>query len=440
MTPKAAVYFNPREMHDLPSHRMNPAGHIRWSSPTLIPDLKVLLENLRSRSGASTAIFFEESADRISEAISLILTKINGELTLPDFYRATTALVQNNGEWRDIAWEMHSSGIDLCRTVEAEIHEARDDSSGGFKGIIGEMQRAVACLSDPQLRDALSPPYDFDLAELCADDRRTQLYLMVPPDMISPWKAVVKSFFVRAVTEKSRKPQAEELLLLLDECGQLDGFSLVPKLFTYGAGIGVKPFAVFQNSRQMNNVAPGAERIIPSSAALQMYFGIRDLETARTVSAMLGDETLGYDDDLVQSRATSERLDIINRILGGGDPFAMATRLYQKNFESTYRRKVRRPLCTPAEILRMGRDEMLIFADHLPGAIAATRRPYWEQHWMAGRYHPNPFHPPLDRVSVTDHRGRMRTRPVITEPVPDRYAHLPQYRHGLWSYIEGYDE
>jgi type IV secretion system protein VirD4 len=27
---------------------------------------------------------------------------------------------------------------------------------------------------------------------------------------------------------------------------------------------------------------------------------------------------------------------------------------------------------------------------------------------------------------------------AITEPVPDRLAHLPQYRSGMWSYIKGY--
>lgn len=121
--------------------------------------------------------------------------------------------------------------------------------------------------------------------------------------------------------------------------------------------------------------------------------------------------------------------------MSGGDPFAMANHLYQKNFESTYRRKVRRPLRTPAEILRMERNRMLSFVDGLPGAIDTFRHPYWTRAWMAGRYHPNPYHPPLDSVPVTDDQGLTRTRPVITEPVPGKYVHLPQYRDGIWSYI-----
>ena len=82
----------------------------------------------------------------------------------------------------------------------------------------------------------------------------------------------------------------------------------------------------------------------------------------------------------------------------------------------------------------MAGDRQFIFADGLPGAIYASRAPYWEQRFMAGRYHPNPYHPPCDRVLV---RGRFGSywRPVITEAVPAEFSDYPQYQGGLWSYI-----
>ena len=50
---------------------------------------------------------------------------------------------------------------------------------------------------------------------------------------------------------------------------------------------------------------------------------------------------------------------------------------------------------------------------------------------------PNPQHPPMDRVRV---QGRFGSKwlPVITERVPERFAHLPQYRSGQWSFVKGY--
>ncbi|SMD04517.1 hypothetical protein SAMN06295998_1228 [Primorskyibacter flagellatus] len=80
---------------------------------------------------------------------------------------------------------------------------------------------------------------------------------------------------------------------------------------------------------------------------------------------------------------------------------------------------------------------MYLFSDDLPGPLCATRIPYWEQSSMAGSFHPNPYHPPLDSVFVQTFWG-MRRRKVIVEPVAEPLAHLPQYKSGLWSYIEGY--
>lgn len=82
----------------------------------------------------------------------------------------------------------------------------------------------------------------------------------------------------------------------------------------------------------------------------------------------------------------------------------------------------------------MASDRQFIIADGLPGAIYASRAPYYDQRFMAGRNHPNPYHPPLDRVRV---QGRFRKywRPVITAPVPDEFKDYPQYRDGLWSHI-----
>ena len=42
---------------------------------------------------------------------------------------------------------------DIAERVEEEIAAARQDSSGGFKGVLGEITRAFACLSDPVLLD-----------------------------------------------------------------------------------------------------------------------------------------------------------------------------------------------------------------------------------------------------------------------------------------------
>lgn len=431
---KHCLYWNPLGLHGLPHHRINPLALLRWSSPTLFSDMKVFFEGLVAQTGSANAQYFELNARRYGEAIGLALTKIHGELTLPELYRTLSLLPEGGPDWLDFAWEMHSSGIDLCRTVEAEIAAAREDSSGGFKGVVGELQKCVACLSDPLVRDAVSPPYDFALESLCAEAPLVQFYMMVPPELIASWAPVIKAMFTAAMIHKARAPQAPRQTWILDECAQLKGFELVAKMFSYGAGIGIRPWAVFQDVTQMDDLSRGARRIIPSSASVHSYFGLRDWDSARRVSDMLGIETLDYYNYVQQGHANLQSRALLQSVLSGADAFEAAPRLSQLITETQLRSKQRRPLQTPDEVLNMAAGRQFIFADGLRGAIYAERAPYWQQRFMAGRYHPNPYHPPLDRVRVQGRFGP-RWRPVVVEPVPAAFAGYPQYRDGLWSRI-----
>lgn len=435
---KFGIYWNPHGLHGLPQHRINPFGHLTWSSTTLFSDMKLAFEGLLPSSGAAQSRYFELNARRIGEALGLALVKKNGVLTFPDLYD-TILLLQEGGErWLDFAWEMYNSGIPLCRAVKAEIDAAWEDGSGGFKGILGELTQAVACLSDPVLRESLSPPYDVRLSDLCGD-QPYQVYVMCPPELVETWAAVIKAIFTAAMTLKSRAPTAPRQTWLLDEAGRLQGYDQVVRLFTYGAGIGIRPIAVFQDTKQMRSLSRDADNIIASSAGLQIYFGVRDIDTARRVSDMAGAETLSYDDPLHQGRAELAHRRAVGSVLAGADPFQAVFEIEQARYESEHLTKQHRRLRTPDEVMTLPDSRMMLFADRLSGPVYAERAPYWTQAFMAGRYHPNPYHPPSDKVLVQTRRGP-RWRPVITEPVPEAYAHYPQYRDGMWSCIGENDE
>lgn len=130
------------------------------------------------------------------------------------------------------------SGVRLKRaSFEVAPAAMREDRSGGFQGIIGELQKSVDCLSDPLLAEAVSGPFDFDLGDLCKDDGRPQAYLMVPPEFLELWAPVLKAIFVGCMVEKSKRPNAPRQLWVLDKCGQLGRFPVIPEMFTCGAGI-----------------------------------------------------------------------------------------------------------------------------------------------------------------------------------------------------------
>lgn len=433
---KFCLYVNPLAQHGLAQHSLNPVDYIRIDSPTLVSDTKMYCENILPVSGAKNGRYFEQTGQRYIEAIILPLTETNGVLTLPDLYQAVTLLAQGGDAWLDFAFNMSESRFPIARSVEAEIAAARNSNGDAFNGVVGEITNAFACLSDPLLMKAVSPPFDFSMAQLCESDQAYQLYLMIPPEFVGPWAPVVKSIFVAGMVYKSRAPSAPQQTWVIDEAAQLQGFPLLTKLYSYGAGIGIRPWAVYQSAAQMRQTGPDAETIIPSSAALQSYFAVRDLPSARIVSDMLGDQTLDFFDEFKQADARHAQENAMRALLNDADPVQVGAEYAHHMRQAKQPAKMRRRLRTPDEILNMPGDKQFIFADGLDHPIYADRRPYFEQRFMTGRFHPNPFHPPLEKIRVKTRFGHA-WRNVVREPVPKEFAHYPQYKDGSWSVVKG---
>ena len=431
-----AYYWNPRRLHGLPYHRINPVDYMRANSPSLVSDVKVFCENTIAKSGGANAGYFEDRARTFLEAIILTLVQIDGVLTLARLYQIINLIAAGGDEWLNFAFEMTEAGFPITKTVEEEIAAARGQDSGGFRGILGELSRAFSALSDPLLMDAVSPPFDLSLADLC-DGPGCRLYLMPDPECLDIWGSVLKSFFVAAMIYKSRKPHAPRQTWIMDEVALLGAFPLVVKLYTYGAGIGIRPWAIYQTAEQIKATGPGADTIIPSSAALRQYFAVRDDTSAARLSRQIGIESLAYDDRALQAKARFASDEALRGLLNGDDPVAAALSMSHHDEMANHRSQQQRWLRTMDEIIGTPGNKQYIFADGLAHPIYADRAPYFDQRSMAGRFHPNPFHPPNDRVRIKKRFGH-EWRRVIREHVPARYAQLPQFADGYWSYIEGF--
>ncbi len=428
------IYWNPAGLHGLPQDRINPTSYLKKGSPSLVSDTKVYCQNVLPKSGSPTAEFFEARAQSFLEAIILTIVEIDGELTLPRLYEIVNLIPGNSERWLHFAFEMHKGGFEIARSVEEEIAASRENEGGGFRGILGEIMKAVAPLSDPSLMASVSPPFTAHLEDMIAPGS-SRLYLMPPAEFAESWSPVIKSLMVGLMIYKARAPQSVPQTWILDECALLGNFPLIARLFSYGAGIGIRPWAVYQSFDQMKATGPGADTIIPASAAVQSHFGIREIGTATRLSRQMGMQTLEYDDDLAQARAKLAQKEAAHTLLSGGDPVQAGLHLAHYGDAAGHRTKQARELMKPDEIMRMPADKQIIFADGLAQPAYVDRGPATEQRSMACRFHPNPYHPPLDRVRVKTRFGHAWKR-VIVEPVPPEYAHLPQYANGMWSRIE----
>lgn len=431
---KYCIYWNPLGLHGLPQHRLNPVDYIRKDSLTLVSDVKTFWENLIPASGSANGEYFERRAREFGEAIVLTIVQRNGILTLPDLYRVINLIPGNTEAWLDFAFDMSDCGFEISSRIEEEIANSREDSGNGFQGILGEIFKSVACLSDPVLLKSVSPPFDFSMADLCKSDQAYQVYLMPLPEFIEAWGPVIKSIFVAGMIYKGRAPHAPQQTWILDECAQLGGFPLITKMFSIGAGQGIRPWAVFQSTYQMKALGPDADNIITASAAVRQYFAVRDYASGQTVSNMLGTQTLSYDHSQEQARARLAKQKALHSLINGDDLFNASLQYAHHKAAAQMQTKQQRHLRTADEVLNCPPDKQFLFIDGLQNPIYADRRPYYEQRFMAGRYHPNPYHPPRGRVRVKRWLGHGWKR-VVRETVPERFAQYPQYADGTWSRV-----
>lgn len=172
---KFCGYWNPAALHGLPQDRINPVDYLALFSLTLVSDMKTLWENLIASSGSAQADYFEGRAREFGEAIGPTFVEMFGVLTLPDLFRAVNLIPAGGEEWLDFAYHMAKSQFEIARRVEAEIAQARKSDNGGFRGILGELLKSLACLSDPILNASVSPPYTMSLADLVSGDQAWQL-------------------------------------------------------------------------------------------------------------------------------------------------------------------------------------------------------------------------------------------------------------------------
>lgn len=437
---KAAYCINPYGLHGLPRHRVNPWNILRPGSPTFHADTKLLVADLIPLP-AQGDDYFGRRARELSEA--LIKTHVAGvapsqtrdAISLASFYELVNMTAIPAG-WDVLVQRMASMPDGDIRRVAEEMDGKRKEAPKEYSGIVGSLYEAVQSLSDPAVRDTLSGS-DFSLDVLCRED--CNIYLVIPAEYLTMLAPVQRAIFGAAILYKNRNPGAPGVLLVVDEAAQLGNFEALSRAYSYGRGMGLRAWSFWQDPGQITrNYGHAALSGFIGSSQCRQFFGVRDFDTARLVSHMLGQQTLSYDEALRQQAAHAQAARIVHGLMQGGDPFAAGVGMAQSLHATQHRTQQARALMTPDEVLNMPEDEQILFISGLGLApIRASKRPYFKQSAMAGGYLPNPFHPPLDRVPVV---GRWRTSwvPVVRENVPADLAHWPQHQTGAWAYPEGY--
>ncbi|WP_417681686.1 type IV secretory system conjugative DNA transfer family protein [Roseibium sp.] len=433
-----AYNWNPMGIAGLPGQSCNPLAILDIRSPNFHADCQFIAESLIPASHSSNGRYFELRAQEWFGGILTYEVERNGKVSLPAMVRVINKIEADPQAWASYIESMLASHFAHVRRIAGEMLVKQQDTPKEFGSILGEIYANTAFLNDPALLAALEGD-GFDLSVLSDPRRVAKIFFNVPAEYLSLWSPVLRLFFTVIMLLKSRDPSGPRILLLVDEAGQLGHFEALLRSYTYGRGAGIRTWAIFQDIGQIqrNYGAPALQGFL-GSAQMRQFFGVRDYETARLISSMLGTETLSYDDTLKQSEARLQRQEALTQVIFGADPMEVAHKISHYSHASTSRTKQQRPLMSADEIMDMPEDEQIIFISgkDLP-PIRANKYPYFTRKEMAGKYLPNPYHPPTDRVRIAKWFG-MGWAKVITEPAPYSVRDFPQCRNGLWSYVEGF--
>ena len=435
--------YNPRQQRGAPAHRMNPLSHITAESPTLVADALLSSASWIPFTDPRAA-YFEGMAQKVNTAVMVVLARINGSVTLPMMANKLAGFGSASEEWLALEYEISRQPEPEIRQVATDLQKIRasDSDSGGWEGIKNEIQRSYAGLMDPQVRAALSPPFDFDFAWLTEGDfPPAMVNIMEDIEFAETSGPIIRALFTSALIWKRRCLGSRPQFWCLDEISACGAWPLAVKLATISAGYGIRTAYVCQSTKQLDALARNAGEIVANSCGTAIYLGTRSADQAALISRQLGKASIEFDDFSMQERAREAKTKaVMDAILNEGDVMGAMMAASHQDRLANHKTKMARDLRTIDEVINEPNSRAFVF---MPGVLEkpfyATVPRYWHRRDLSGAYLRDPFvGGKPDTVEIATLWGQ-RHRAVITTDAPSHLRDWPQYRaSGQWSFVKGY--
>lgn len=264
---------------------------------------------------------------------------------------------------------------------------AREIESMGreeFKNVVSFALKQTEFLDSPLVEACLGGAGteargSFDLRGLKTGEAAT-VYLVLPSHYLAQYARLFRIWItmaMAAMTRTSGLPRGgRPVLFLLDEMAQLGTMDMMRKAVSLMAGYGMTLWMVWQDLSQLKALYKEDWQSFLANAKIQQYFGINDPETAKTISEMLGEETIRIETTSESTATSRENLSLFK---------GTKTRNTERSNAETAR-----ALLMPDEVRRLPRETMLLFAQGM-APVACRRLSYYGDPAFAGRFDGNPY-------------------------------------------------
>lgn len=375
--------LDPFGVTGLPAAAYNPLARLRPDSLDLGEDAASLAEALvMDPPGQAGEAHWNEEARALLTGLILFaavhepeerrtLASLREYLTLPpDKFRALLGLMQDSP----------GAGGLIARAANRFGGKADREAAG----VLSAAQRHTHFLDSPRIAASLARS-DFGFASLRHE--LTTVFLVLPPNRLDAYSRWLRLLVSQALAEIARDAETVQgaskplegpsgplgaparprrgaqppALFLLDEFAALGRLEAVERAMGLMAGYGLQLWPILQDMSQLRALYGARAGTFVANAGVLQCFGVNDYETAKSLSQLMGQMTMGY-------TTTSH---------GSGDG------------SSTTHHLTGRDLLTPDEIMQLPKRTQLLHLQGRPMILACKLR-YHADPEFKGLFAPQP--------------------------------------------------
>src|SRR6185437_329789 len=340
----------------------NPMDFIRLGTPYARDDAKMLAQMIVPEGAEGTNNrFFATAAQNLLTGLILHVagSELGEQRNLVTVRRFLTA---DRDDFALLIRTMKGSGNPAVVEVANRYQQMLGDDPKLAQNIITTAVEHTDFLASEAVSRLLRRS-DFHAEDL--KRRVISVYMIIPPDQLGVYYPLLRLFigcFCNALSRTQGAP-AQRVLFMLDEFPALRRMEPIEKAIAYARGYGGQFWLIAQDLNQMRGTYGDWAKSLIANCRCKSAFGIADLETARELSAMMGQTTI-----ITESRSRSS---------GASGP------LTGTRSESTG--EAARALLYPDEVMRLPATEEIVMIPGMP-PIRCRKARYYADPAFAGLY------------------------------------------------------
>lgn len=337
---------------DEDSHCYNPMDFIRVGTNDELDDATLISDMIIVSEGGGDEFWTNEAKNVITALILYVANE--SPPALRNMGEVRYLLMQSQKEFELTVKEMQKSKNPFLRRMGNSIGATEPKV---LASVLSTAKSQTAVWDSPRLTNITSRS-DIDLAGIKRES--TSFYIIIPPEYLDVYKPVIRmltGLTLNILTRTPGKP-SKTILFLIDEFPALGYMKNIEVGIGYLAGYGISLWMFIQDLSQVQELYPKWSSLMANCSA-RMAFGCNDVETAKTLSDMLGTTTVSVD-----SGGTSKQKGGMFSVASGGVNI------------STNISETARPLMTPDEVMRLPNDSELVFIQGNKPCVAEKIRYY----------------------------------------------------------------